>query len=294
MTQPLTIIICVLVVCISGVLIVRSIARTRGLRALDARNKLATFLVMREYAYADGGIDKLFASMENVDIPMKGAIAAVRSGDFDKAQRLLDEAEGERDVLSYLVEACIRRQKGDDQGARAAARIILKPDEESRARMAAWTVLREFGDNPSEVEAGQVLGVVAEFPIGRNAVLLSGYSDGDARLLTSSGFGMVGMMQEHREIAEAAKNLVKAAEPLVKTTPIGTSRPLPQPDEFRVAILTPAGLHTIAAVIKDAASPENMLYSVWTATQNLLGAFRIVGQGIGIGAAEDGEQKAEG
>ena len=88
--------------------------------------------------------------MSNLDIPMKDAIAAVRAGDFDKAEKLLDEAEGERDVLSYLVEACIRREKGDDRGARAAARVILKPDEESRAKMAAWTVLREFGEKPGE------------------------------------------------------------------------------------------------------------------------------------------------
>lgn len=289
MTQTFIVVICILVICIVTALAIRSVMRRRALMAADSRNKLATFLVMREYAYADAGLDKLFASMETLDIPMKGAIAAVRSGDFDKAEKLLDEAEGERDVLSYLVEACIRREKGDDQGARAAARVILKPDEESRARMAAWTVLREFGDKPGETEANQVLGVVAEFLIGRNAVLISGYSDGDARLLTSSGFGMVGMMQGHPEIAEAAKALVKSAEPLVGKIPLSTGRPLPQPGEFRIAILTPSGLRATEAAIEDAASPENMLYSVWTATQNLLTSFRIVGQGMGVGVDESPE-----
>jgi hypothetical protein len=286
MTQTLIVILCILAACVAGALMVRLIARRRAFKALDAANRLGLFLTMREYAYADAGMEKVLAMMSNLDTPIRDAIAAARAGDFDEAQELLDAAEGPPDVLYHLVDARIKQARGDMKGAREAARVILNPNEESRAKMGAWTVLRELGDKPGEQEANQVLGVVIEFLIGRNAVLLSGYSDGDARLITSSGFGMIGMMQEHPEIREAAKALVKAAEPLVGLFEIGTDRPLPLPDMLRIAVLTPAGMRAGGAAISDAATPENMLYSVWTATQDLLTNFRVVGQSMGIGTAE--------
>ncbi|MCX6343662.1 MAG: hypothetical protein NT018_01145 [Armatimonadetes bacterium] len=281
MTENYITIIGILIILAIGALFVRLYFRMKTLRAQDKQNRFAMFLVLREYAYCDTSLEKMLKIMGNLDSPMKPAIEAALAGDFAKAQSILDAAEGEINVLSYLVQARIRQAAGDIEGAIKAALNILQPDEECRSKMAAWCILRELGHIPSEQEANKLLGVVCEFTLGKMIALLAGYADGDARLATSKGFAVVGVMQQHPSLCDAAMGLVNSAKPFVESLPIADSHPLPEPGRFRMSLLTPAGLRAIEVAEAEVVRPEHEYNQVWKSMQSLLTNFRIVGESMG-------------
>ncbi len=281
MTENYIAIIGTLIILAIGALFIRLYLRMKMLRAQDKQNRFALFLVLREYAYCDTSLEKMLKIMGNLDSPMKPAIEAVLAGDFAKAQSILDAAECEINVLSYLVQARIRQAAGDIEGAKQAALNILEPGEECRAKMAAWSILRELGHIPSEQEANKLLGVVCEFTLGKMISLLAGYADGDARLATSNSFAMVGVMQQHPSLCNAATELVESAKPFIEALPIVDSHPLPEPGKFRMSLLTPAGLRAIEIAEAEIARSEHEYNHVWKSMQNLLTNFRIVGESMG-------------
>lgn len=244
--------------------------------------RLAAFLAMREFAYADMGLDNLLSLFHGLETPVQGAIQAVKAGEMDRASALLDEIEGPPDVLNQMIRAKILQSMGDTAGAQEVVANLLRPEEESRAKVSAWAVLRDMGQVPGEDEANHILGVVCEFELTGVTALVAGYSDGDARLLTSKGFAMIGVMQQHPDISGAAVELVNSAKPLTQHFEPITSRPLPEVGMIRVSILTPAGTRAAYMDQSEIANPDHALHPLWSAMQDLLTAFRVVGERTGM------------
>ena len=174
-------------------------------------------------------------------------------------------------AVYWLAVAKVRLAGGDKAGAReAVSRTLRAPAAESRQKIQAWRVLRELGHGPGGQEARAVLGVVVELGEDEGTFIVAGYADGDARMLWTTGGGLLGQMQEQREVAEAAKSLVKSAEPATAFLPLKTERPLPTPGRVRFAILTPAGMHVADEKEADVGNRNHRLHAVYMSMHELL------------------------
>jgi hypothetical protein len=115
---------------------------------------------------------------------------------------------------------------------------------ETRARLLAWTALRQLGVQPEAEEAWGVRGVAVETGAGMVAV----YEDGRLRWLDAEGTAGA-LESQTREMARLSKSMLAAAETAMKST-----RPMPHADasplgkeRVRLTVLTYAGFYVIDA-----------------------------------------------
>lgn len=113
---------------------------------------------------------------------------------------------------------------------------------ETRARLAAWTALRQLGVQPEAEEAWGVRGVAVETGDGMVAV----YEDGRLRWLDAEGTPGA-LESQSREMARLAESMMVAAETAMKST-----RPMPHADasplgkeRVRLTVMTYAGYYVI-------------------------------------------------
>lgn len=239
-------------------------------------------LGLRELLYCDRTLDGLLEAFPADDPGLKDAIADIRRGSFREAAGKLAAMSAQQNMgekeLYWAAVAKVREAGGDNAGARKAALAILSlPAVESRWKIQAWKILRELGYVPSVQEARTVLGVVVEMGKDEGAFIVAGYADGDARMLWTTGGGLLGPMQDHPEVAGEAKSLTKKAEPATTFLPIKVERPLPTVGRVRFAILTPAGMHVADEKEIDVSGNQNhRMYPVYLSTHKLLTQlFRI-------------------
>lgn len=126
-------------------------------------------------------------------------------------------------------------------------------------------------------EANRVLGVVAEIGYPHQvAIIIAGFANGDARVLSSKGGGLLGDLSQHPDIASAAKALVATAlvataQPLYTTLPIETDLPpLSPPDLVRFALLTKHERRVAQAPGPEIIQPGHPLHVIFTAMNNLV------------------------
>jgi hypothetical protein len=248
----------------------------------ERAKRLEMVLGLREMLYCDRTLDGLLASSWMTDDSgLKEVIEDIRRGSFREAKGKLDaigaRQNSESDDAYWLAVAKVRQAGGDKVGAREAVlRILRMPAAESRQKIQAWKVLRELGHEPGGREASMVLGVVVEMGHDEGTFIVAGYADGDARMLWTTGGGLLGSMQEHREVTEAAKNLVKSAGPATALLPLKVERPLATPGRVRFAILTPAGMHVADEKEADVLKQNHRLHAVYRAMHELLAhLFRL-------------------
>lgn len=229
---------------------------------------------LRDLLYCDQSLDKLLASWQADNPKLREAIAATQRGSFREAESTLDNIgvqHVEEKELYWLALAKARQMSGNNAGAKDAVLHILSLPTEARWKLHAWTLLRELGYKPNEQETHTVLGVIVEMGMDKGyTAIVAGYADGDARMLWTSGGGLLGPMQSDPKISEAAKSLVKSAEPTTAFLPIETNRPYPATGRVRFAILTPAGMYVADEREPDVRNPNHRLYVAYMSMHKLL------------------------
>ncbi|HET8775813.1 MAG TPA: hypothetical protein VFP80_18595 [Thermoanaerobaculia bacterium] len=113
---------------------------------------------------------------------------------------------------------------------------------ETRARLAAWTALRQLGVQPEAEEAWGVRGAAVETGDGMVAV----YEDGRLRWLDAEG-NPGALESQSREMARLAESMMVAAATAMRST-----RPMPHADasplgkeRVRLTVMTYAGYYVI-------------------------------------------------
>jgi hypothetical protein len=132
-----------------------------------------------------------------------------------------------------------------------------------------------------EADPGLVLGVVAEIGMERGAVIVAGFANGDARLLYTTGGGIIGDLTAFPKIAAAAKAFVGAAQPLATTLPLETAHPLPAPGRVRFALLTPGGTRVADVSEAEMDRPTAELRPVIAALNDLITELRTLDESSG-------------
>jgi hypothetical protein len=149
------------------------------------------YLGLRDFVFCDDpwlGLRDAEPRSLPSDPQLAKAIAALRAGQFTQARKQLESLHpaGGNDP-TFLFALARAKQKTDDSAvAIQDLRTMLNVDE-SRGRLFAWSGLRELGYRPTPAESQNVLGVVVEIGFAEGVATVSGYADGDARLLFSRG-----------------------------------------------------------------------------------------------------------
>jgi hypothetical protein len=122
-------------------------------------------------------------------------------------------------------------------------RVIDMPGLESRHYLQAWTFLRQRGVQPPAEQAGQILGVVLEVPVGGGLDLLAAYRDRTARYFNYSGRAAI-WEHPNNALDSEIDVLLAAGEKIVRAIGAGGKPrpPAPPADQARLNFMTPAGL----------------------------------------------------
>ncbi|HEX8161066.1 MAG TPA: hypothetical protein VF538_04300 [Pyrinomonadaceae bacterium] len=153
------------------------------------------------------------------------------------------------DPWSLFASALAKSREGKVEEAKQdLKRVLAIPDGESRVRLWAWKALRELGERPRANISDAVHGVVCELHNEAGVGTIAAYSDGRARWLGGQGKVTVWEVPgSDAEISALIRDLLKSAEPLVKTAPVSDRHKTPEPElnYFRVSILTYGGIHIV-------------------------------------------------
>jgi hypothetical protein len=191
------------------------------------------------------------------------------------------------DPWSLFASALAESRKGRvEEAKRDLKRVLTIPDGESRIRLWAWKALREFGERPPANVVDEVHGVVCELHNEAGVGTIAAYSDGRARWL--GGQGKVTVWEapgSNAEVSALISNLLKSAEPLVKTTLASDRHKSSEPElnYFRVSILTYGGIHIV-----DVFGPEinemHPIAPVFIGSVNLLETLLKISDGADVRA----------
>jgi hypothetical protein len=199
------------------------------------------------------------AQSQSTPTPEKSAAAYAKVKDLLFADQPLEEvlngmekrpAEGAaNNPFSLWASSIAAFQKGQREDAKKYLKQVLTmPDTDSRIRLWTWKALRELGEQPSPAIAAEVQGVICELHNEAGVGTIAAYSDGRARWIGGQGAMTVWEMPgTDVEINNRIRELLKSAEPLIRTAPATDKHKTPEPelDHFRVSILTLGGIHTI-------------------------------------------------
>jgi hypothetical protein len=140
-------------------------------------------------------------------------------------------------------------QKGQLEEAKKYLKQVLAiPNTESRVRLWTWKALRDLGERPSPKVAAEVQGVICELHNEAGVGTIAAYSDGRTRWIGGQGAMTVWESPgTDLELNNRIRELLKSAEPLIRTAPATEKHKTPEPtlEHFRVSILTYAGIHTV-------------------------------------------------
>ena len=167
------------------------------------------------------------------------------------------------------------RQGNKEQAKKDLQQALVVPGAESRVQLWAWKALRELGEGPGSDIADRVQGIVCELHNEAGVGTVAAYGDGGARWLGGQGKVIVwDASGSDPEIQRLIKALLKAGEPLIKTAPLSNMHktPDPEPEHFRVSILTFAGIRTIEVYGPDM-TENHPVAPVLVASVNLLDAL---------------------
>jgi hypothetical protein len=167
-----------------------------------------------------------------------------------EALRLLAQSherlEAQHELERLYLSAWAHRDLGDLESARTSLRDALPlVENDTRALLNAWHLLRQMGEEPPAAVADEVLGVIVEdhSPDG-TLVITAAFADGTPRLLASTGGGVIGDANQFRESTrKAVANVIAEAQGCLPLVPEARDLSLPGPDTIRVVLLTRRGVH---------------------------------------------------
>jgi hypothetical protein len=134
-------------------------------------------------------------------------------------------------------------QSGDTLGAQDVwRRIATTSGAESRNVLQAWHFLRQSGVDPADDLGSNVLGAVAEVPMGSSHDVLVAYRDGSLRYLNHTGKVVVVEPPAPDELRDAATAWLEVAQQLGEAIgPWEGGLPAVPKRHARVLMLTPSG-----------------------------------------------------
>jgi hypothetical protein len=188
---------------------------------------------------------------------------------------------------SLFASALAESRKGRvEEAKRDLKRVLTIPGGESRIRLWTWKALREFGERPPANVVDEVHGVVCELHNEAGVGTIAAYSDGRARWL--GGQGKVTVWEapgSNAEVSALISNLLKSAEPLVKTTLASDRHKSSEPElnYFRVSILTYGGIH-IVDVFGPEIDEKHPIAPVFIGSVNLLETLLKISDGADVRA----------
>jgi len=195
-----------------------------------------------ELLFGDQTIDDV---MMDASFPPGGALDAGRSRMWEgQPQEAANLVSGSIEPWASFIVALARQAQGQSP-VKQLRSVAENGFLEARPRLWAWTALRKLGEQPAQVHAAEVLGVVAEVPIDGGVDVLSAYADGSVRYLNQAGALFA------RETSEGPSELVVAvlteAFPLLSVPPAprDPEAPPPEPKNVRITALSARGIHRV-------------------------------------------------
>ena len=144
-----------------------------------------------------------------------------------------------------FVKAREQRSAGDVAASQKTLhRILEMPNLESRHYLQAWHFLKEMGEQPTEVQAKRLYGVVIEVGMDDGLDVLAAYADGTARYFNYSGAAVIWERPDD-SLDALIETLLQLGQPVANAIgPWEGARPSP-PDagDVRINLLVPSGLH---------------------------------------------------
>lgn len=195
-----------------------------------------------ELLFADQPLDQLLLEVE---FPPGSRLDVARARMWEG--HLLEAAEaasGGGQPWATFIMALARKNAG--QSAERALRQLAEDSfGESRARLLAWTALRDAGVKPPASQASQVLGCIIEVPVDDGLDVLAAYADGSTRFLSHGGEVILHEMRG--DPPDDVSKLLAEAYPLlaVPPAPRDPEAEEPPPDRVRLSALSANGLHQV-------------------------------------------------
>jgi hypothetical protein len=165
--------------------------------------------------------------------------------------------DGSPGPFQTIAEAAKLAAEGNKKEAISRLHGILGlPDLETRVQLWVWSALRELGEQPDPKSAGEVLGVVIEFPMQGAYDTLAAYQDGSARYLNFSGSAIFWDTKD-APIKRLGEAFINSTIPASSQAKPRASVLLPK-SGAQVTLLTRSGMHVVSdpsgPVVKAAAA----------------------------------------
>ncbi|HTJ81667.1 MAG TPA: hypothetical protein VL400_08070 [Polyangiaceae bacterium] len=195
-----------------------------------------------EFLFGDQDLDEV---MLDVDFPQGGPLDTGRARMWEgNAQEAANVVAGALEPWASFIVALARKSQGQSP-VRQLRSVAENGFLEARARLWAWTALRQLGEQPAQVHASEVLGIVVEVPVDDGLDVFAAYSDGSVRYLNHAG-RLVARETAQGPDASVVKVLGDAF-PLLSISPAPRDKdaPPPEPGTIRFVALSARGLHTL-------------------------------------------------
>lgn len=196
---------------------------------------------LRELLFPDWDLEALLMNVDpSKEDEFSYVMAAIQSGQSEEAEEWLAN-EIKRYPWVLLAAAFVKLKMNEPAEAGRLLRAVTLISNEARLRLWAWHNLRQIGKYPSPELARQVLGVVIEVPFQDRTDVLAAYADGSARYINHQG-GMIVWDRLDEVITPLVMNVIREAQPVGSAQEDRGDDPM-RPDEARLSMLTPGGIH---------------------------------------------------
>lgn len=214
-----------------------------------------------------------------IDPAIAKSFALSRKGDQAGALATLDGipkpiAKVPTRFLYWELRGYIQKKVGDLPAARRSFRelLTLGGTDTSRVELQAWKFLQEVGEKPAAAEGNRVLGVVVQVNTAGHVMAVAGYADGNSRFSNDAGAVLLGDKSTYpQEIRNAAEYLSRASGKYLDQLPLQGDCSSPGPGEVKLALLTPAGIHTGTVFYESLKKSDHPLHGLWTVSNHLIG-----------------------
>ncbi len=205
---------------------------------------------LRSLLFPDWELESLLGNVDpNREDDFSLVVASIQTGQLDEAEEWLSK-EIERYPWVLLAAADVKIKMNELAEAGRLLRAVTLIATEARVRLWAWHNLRQLGKFPSPDLARQVLGVIIEVPYAESSDILAAYADGTARYINHQG-GMIVWDRLDEDVTPRVLTAVREAVIFGEPEDDHPDDPIPA-DQARLAVLTPAGIHTWQGVPTDA------------------------------------------